>query len=98
MSTTELFNKHFGNVAAVDMKHQNMESFFEELNAECLQEDKQKNCIIPHVTNSKNLPHCWGKMKWILKYEDGKEPDFAVCRCEHGSSECLKLTRENANR
>lgn len=45
MSTTELFNKHFGNVAAVDMKHQNMESFFEELNAECLQEDKQKTAL-----------------------------------------------------
>lgn len=49
MSTHELFQKHFGNTAAVDMKHPNMESFFEELNAECLAEDKQKNCNIPDV-------------------------------------------------
>lgn len=29
-----------------------MESFFEELNAECLEEDKHKNCNIPCVSNS----------------------------------------------
>ena len=52
MSTHELFQKHFGNTAAVDMKHPNMESFFEELNAECLAEDKQKNCNIPPVIKS----------------------------------------------
>lgn len=52
MGTHELFQKHFGNTAAVDMKHPNMESFFEELNAECLAEDKQKNCNIPHVSVS----------------------------------------------
>ena len=52
MSTTELFKKHFGNTAAVDMKHPNMESFFEELNTECLEEDKHKNCNIPCVSNS----------------------------------------------
>ena len=52
MSTHELFQKHFGNTAAVDMKHPNMESFFEELNAECLAEDKQKNCNIPPVIRS----------------------------------------------
>jgi len=49
MSTHDLFKKHFGNTAAVDMKHPNMESFFEELNAECLEEDKHKNCNIPCV-------------------------------------------------
>jgi len=52
MSTHDLFKKHFGNTAAVDMKHPNMESFFEELNAECLEEDKHKNCNIPCVSNS----------------------------------------------
>lgn len=52
MSTHELFKKHFGNVAEVGMKHPNMESFFEELNAECLEEDKHKNCNIPCVSNS----------------------------------------------
>ena len=52
MSTHELFQKHFGNTGAVDMKHPNMEIFFEELNAECLAEDKQKNCNIPPVIKS----------------------------------------------
>ena len=40
MSTTELFNKHFGEKVAVDMKHPHMENFFNDLNDECLQEDK----------------------------------------------------------
>ena len=45
MSSTELFRKHFGDQSAsVDLKHQNMEKFFNELNEECLFEDKQKNC------------------------------------------------------
>lgn len=44
MSSTELFKKHFGiNSASVDLKHPNMESFFEELNQECLKEDLEKN-------------------------------------------------------
>jgi hypothetical protein len=49
MSTHELFKKHFGNQIAVDLKHPNMESFFEELNEECLQEDKHKKCNIQRV-------------------------------------------------
>lgn len=40
MSTHELFKKHFGNQVAVDLKHPNMESFFKELNEECLQENR----------------------------------------------------------
>lgn len=45
MSSTELFRKHFGEEsAAVGLKHPNMEAFFEELNQECLEEDKIKNC------------------------------------------------------
>lgn len=45
MSSTELFRKHFGDQSAsVDLKHQNMEKFFSELNDECLLEDKQKQC------------------------------------------------------
>ncbi|HQF10656.1 MAG TPA: hypothetical protein PKV22_00075 [Paludibacteraceae bacterium] len=47
MSTHDLFIKHFGETAAVDLKHPNMESFFKELIAECLEEDKHKNCNIP---------------------------------------------------
>jgi hypothetical protein len=43
MSSHELFQKHFGDTAAVDMKHPNIEAFFEELNAECLAEDNQRN-------------------------------------------------------
>lgn len=41
-------------------------------------------------------PHCWGKMKWILKYPSGMEPPHAVCRCEHGSLKCKLLTRQTA--
>lgn len=45
MSSTKLFSKYFGKENhSVDMKHPNMENFFNELNAECLREDKQKNC------------------------------------------------------
>ena len=45
MSSTELFRKHFGEKSAsVDLKHPNMEKFFEELNQECINEDKQNNC------------------------------------------------------
>ncbi len=43
MSTNKLFIKHFGNIASVDLKHPNIENFFEELNQECLEEDKLKN-------------------------------------------------------
>jgi hypothetical protein len=45
-----------------------------------------------------NKPHCWGKMTWILKYEPGKEPKHAICNCEHGSNECLKITRKTFNK
>jgi hypothetical protein len=43
MSTTEIFRKHFGDKSAsVDLKHPNMEAFFNELNEECLREDEEK--------------------------------------------------------
>ena len=42
MSSTKLFRKHFGERAAVDLKHPNMEAFFNDLNKECLQEDTGK--------------------------------------------------------
>jgi RNA binding exosome subunit len=51
MSSHELFKKHFGNQIAVDLKHPNIENFFEELNEECLQEDKHKKCNIQHVSS-----------------------------------------------
>lgn len=48
MSSTELFRKHFGEKLAVDLRHPNMENFFNELNEECKQEDVHKNCnLIP---------------------------------------------------
>jgi hypothetical protein len=40
-------------------------------------------------------PHCWGKMKWILKYPSGMEPEHSVCRCEHGALKCKLLTRQS---
>jgi hypothetical protein len=42
-----------------------------------------------------NKPHCWGKMDWILKYEDGHEPKESICNCEHGAYKCKSLTRIN---
>lgn len=45
MSSTEIFRKHFGDKSvSVDLRHPNIEKFFNELNEECLLEDKQKNC------------------------------------------------------
>ena len=45
MSSTKIFSKHFGReIFSVDLKHPNIENFFEDLNEECLREDKQKNC------------------------------------------------------
>ena len=41
-STSELFTKHFGDTISVDLKHPNMENFFNELNKECLKEDIKK--------------------------------------------------------
>ena len=48
------------------------------------------------MENKNRKPHCWGKMDWILKYQEGKEPLTSICSCEHGQNECLRLTRENA--
>jgi len=45
MSSHKLFKKYFGNQIAVDLKHPNMEKFFDELNEECMQEDKQNFLI-----------------------------------------------------
>ena len=42
MSTTALFTKHFGDTPAVGIFHPNVEAFFEELNQECLEEDRQR--------------------------------------------------------
>jgi len=42
---------------------------------------------------SSNKPHCFGKMKWILKYPSGHEPDNALCDCEYGMFFCLVNTR-----
>lgn len=44
---------------------------------------------------AKNKPHCWGKMTWILQYEDGKEPKTSICDCEHNAMRCKELTRAN---
>lgn len=39
MSSTKLFKKHFGDQSAsVDLKHPNIDKFFNELNEECLLE------------------------------------------------------------
>ena len=42
MSTTELFKKHFEDLPQVNTNHPQVEKFFEELNAECIKEDKEK--------------------------------------------------------
>ena len=98
MSTHELFQKHFGNTAAVDMKHPNMESFFEELNAECLAEDKQKNCNIPPVSGcfylqSEKTPANSGEYEVItnrgrvIKIKYRIFEDDGIWECEYGKHE-----------
>ena len=82
MSTHELFQKHFGNTAAVDMKHPNMESFFEELNVECLAEDKQKNCNIPDVV---------GRSEQLVCRSCSKDDMAVIC------TKCRKTLIESKN-
>lgn len=41
-----------------------------------------------------NIPHCYSKMNWILKYPIGMEPAYAICNCHHGSFKCNLLTRQ----
>lgn len=43
MKTTELFRKHFGNTPKVNLLNPNVEKFFDELTAICLEEDKKKS-------------------------------------------------------
>ncbi len=38
-TTSQLFEKHFGETAAVGLFHPNIENFFEELNEVCKKED-----------------------------------------------------------
>jgi len=42
MNTHELFQKYFGNTTSVNTNHPNMEKFFQELNDECVKEDRKK--------------------------------------------------------
>ena len=54
MSSTQLFRKHFGEESAsVDLKHPNMEAFFNELNKECLRENLQEEN--PYILSGKEL-------------------------------------------
>lgn len=47
MSSTTLFRKHFGEQSAsVDLKHPNIEAFFNDLNEECLNEDLPRKCFV----------------------------------------------------
>lgn len=41
MSTNDLFKKHFGDTCVTDLKHPNMEAFFDELAKECEAEDNR---------------------------------------------------------
>ncbi len=57
MSSTELFRKHFGEESAiVDLKHPNIENFFDELNKECLKEDGRTWCVKEHLFFSVKQP------------------------------------------
>lgn len=42
-NTSKLFEKHFGKSGVAELSHPNTESFFEELNKECLLEDHLNN-------------------------------------------------------
>lgn len=41
-TTSEVFKKHFGDVASVGIFHKNIEAFFEEINQDCINEDLNK--------------------------------------------------------
>jgi hypothetical protein len=49
MTTSKLFKNHFGETTQVDLKHPNIEAFFNELNEECLKEDTRNFCIREHL-------------------------------------------------
>jgi len=57
----------------------------------------QPSCLGVVSSSASGKPHCWGKMTWILKYEDGQEPKTSICNCEHGAMKCKSLTRQNAS-
>ena len=78
MSTTKLFKKHFGDTAFVDMKHPNMEGFFNDLNAECLEEDKYKKCNIHSVT--KRTFRCLVCKHYDVKVINDKGVAVKVCK------------------
>lgn len=42
-----------------------------------------------------NKPHCYGKMDWILKYQEDDTPKEYICACEYTDS-CLRITRNKS--
>lgn len=70
MSSTKLFRKHFGEESvSVDLKHKNMEAFFEDLNKECLEEDGRTWCVKEHLFFSVTQP----KVAENLTEEEAKQ-------------------------
>ena len=88
MSTSKLFEKHFGNTASVDLKHPNIESFFEELNDECLAEDKNKNCNISVVGSGTCKKH--KPMNKVISYVEWQEWAYLKIRRGHMQMQCDK--------
>lgn len=39
-------------------------------------------------------PHCYGKMDWILKYDEDSIPSTSICDCQYKNS-CMRFTRNN---
>jgi hypothetical protein len=38
-----------------------------------------------------NKPNCYGKMDWILKYNEDEIPSTSICSCNYTNS-CLRIT------
>ena len=55
------------------------------------------NSSVSREDEMKQKPHCWGKMTWVLKYKPDEIPTEYICDCEHGSMQCLDLTRQSVN-
>ena len=81
MSTTKLFQKHFGNTPVVGLNHPNVEAFFDEMNQECIEEDKQKNSVLHSIKQSDEgkVCHC---INWHppIKPDQGKKAKCSNCK------------------
>lgn len=95
MSSTKLFRKHFGEAAVVDLKHPNIEAFFEELNQECLEEDNKKTL---RVVNPKYIIDVFrDKKTGSFYYNDVNNPDYYITNTSVGGIYILDILNNYLN-